>query len=60
MTNRGRAPLTAAGARHYVGGMAMDSPTLQRRLRGVFDARVFNHGDYNLVYAQPSGGSPAR
>lgn len=35
----------------------MDSPTLQRRLRGVFDARVFNHGDYNLVYAQPSGGS---
>lgn len=37
----------------YVGGM--DSLTLQRRLRGVFDARVFNHGDYNLVYGQTSG-----
>lgn len=35
----------------------MDSPTLQRRLRGVFDARVFNHGDYNVVYGQPSGSS---
>lgn len=37
----------------YVGDM--DSLTLQRRLRGVFDARVFNHGDYNLVYGQTSG-----
>ncbi|MDY6055692.1 hypothetical protein [Micrococcus sp.] len=35
----------------------MDSPTLQRRLRSDFDARVFNHGDYNVVYGQPSGGS---
>lgn len=35
----------------------MDTPTLQRRLRGVFDARVFNHGDYNVVYGQPSGSS---
>lgn len=33
----------------------MDSITLQHRLRGVFDARVFNHGDYNLVYGQTSG-----
>ncbi|MDO5633295.1 MAG: hypothetical protein Q4G34_00265 [Micrococcus sp.] len=33
----------------------MDSLTLQRRLRGAFDARVLNHGDYNLVYGQPSG-----
>lgn len=36
--------------------MPVDTPTLQRSLRGVFDARVFNHGDYNLVYGQPSGG----
>lgn len=35
----------------------MDSPGLMRRLRGAFDARVFNHGDYNLVYGQPSGTS---
>ena len=35
----------------------MDTPTLHRRLRGVFDARVFNHGDYNVVYGQPSGSS---
>jgi len=28
-----------------------------RRLRAAFDARVFNHGDYNLVYGQPSGTS---
>lgn len=37
----------------------MDSPRLMRRLRAAFDARVFNHGDYNLVYGQPSGvGAP--
>ncbi|MCK6094413.1 hypothetical protein KZX06_00810 [Micrococcus sp. EYE_162] len=35
----------------------MDSPRLMRRLRAAFDARVFNHGDYNLVYGQPSGSS---
>ena len=35
----------------------MDTPTLHRRLRRVFDARVFNHGDYNVVYGQPSGSS---
>jgi hypothetical protein len=41
----------------YVGDM--DSLTLQRRLRGAFDARVLNYGDYNLVYGQTSGsGTP--
>lgn len=33
----------------------MDSDSLQRRLRGAFDRKVMNHGDYNLVFAQPSG-----
>lgn len=37
----------------------MDTATLHRRLRSVFDARVFNHGDYNVVYGQPSGTSSA-
>jgi hypothetical protein len=37
----------------------MDGEDLKQLLRGVFDARVFNHGDYNLVYGQPSGtGNP--
>ncbi|MGW9549895.1 hypothetical protein ACWG8W_02450 [Citricoccus zhacaiensis] len=37
----------------------MDGEDLKHLLRGVFDTRVFNHGDFNLVYAQPSGaGNP--
>jgi hypothetical protein len=37
----------------------MDGEDLKQLLRGVFDARVFNHGDFNLVYGQPSGaGNP--
>ena len=47
--------MTRADGSAYVG--AMDTPTLHRRLRRVFDARVFNHGDYNVVYGQPSGSS---
>lgn len=37
----------------------MDSVDLQRALRRVFDTQVLNHGDYNLVYGQPSGSGPA-
>ena len=47
--------MTRADGSAYVG--PMDTPTLHRRLRRVFDARVFNHGDYNVVYGQPSGSS---
>lgn len=37
----------------------MDGEDLKHLLRGAFDTRVFNHGDFNLVYAQPSGaGNP--
>lgn len=37
----------------------MDSGDLKRVLRRVFDTQVLNHGDYNLVYGQPSGTGPA-
>lgn len=37
----------------------MDSGELKRVLRRVFDTQVLNHGDYNLVYGQPSGSGPA-
>ena len=37
----------------------MDSGDLKRALRRVFDTQVLNHGDYNLVYGQPSGSGPA-
>lgn len=38
---------------------AMNGEDLKRMLREAFDARVFNYGDYNLVYGQPSGaGNP--
>lgn len=37
----------------------MKSGDLKRVLRGVFDVQVLNHGDYNLVYGQPSGSGPA-
>ena len=37
----------------------MDSGDLKRVLRRVFDTQVLNHGDYNLVYGQPSGSGPA-
>jgi hypothetical protein len=38
---------------------AMNGEDLKRMLREAFDARVFNYGDFNLVYGQPSGaGNP--
>lgn len=57
MSSRVGAALTGHVAHRTVEIMSMDSPTLARRIRGAFDARVFNHGDYNLVYGQRSGGS---
>ncbi|MDI3330476.1 MAG: hypothetical protein QJR09_07020 [Micrococcus sp.] len=33
----------------------MNGEDLKRMLREAFDARVFNYGDFNLVYGQPSG-----
>ncbi|GAA4771802.1 hypothetical protein [Citricoccus nitrophenolicus] len=37
----------------------MDGEDLKYLLRGAFDSRVINHGDFNLVYGQPSGaGNP--
>jgi hypothetical protein len=37
----------------------MNGEDLKRMLRDAFDARVFNYGDFNLVYGQPSGsGNP--
>ncbi|MFC7402706.1 hypothetical protein [Citricoccus sp. GCM10030269] len=33
----------------------MNGEDLKQLLRGTFDSRVFNHGDFNLVYGQPSG-----
>ncbi|MGO1182537.1 MAG: hypothetical protein ACTHZ5_07725 [Micrococcaceae bacterium] len=35
----------------------MDSEDLKTTLRGVFDSRIFNYGDYNVVYANTSGSS---
>lgn len=37
----------------------MDNEDLKRALRSVFDHQVLNHGDYNLVYGQPSGSGAA-
>lgn len=37
----------------------MDGDDLKYLLRGAFDSQVLNHGDFNLVYGQPSGaGNP--
>ncbi|MEO9246579.1 hypothetical protein ABDK96_02665 [Citricoccus nitrophenolicus] len=37
----------------------MDGEDLKHLLREAFDSRVINHGDFNLVYGQPSGaGNP--
>ena len=33
----------------------MNGEDLKRMLREAFDTRVFNYGDFNLVYGQPSG-----
>lgn len=33
----------------------MDGDDLKYLLRGAFDSQVLNHGDFNLVYGQPSG-----
>jgi hypothetical protein len=37
----------------------MDAEHLKHALRELFQARVMNHGDYSLVYAQPLGAGPA-
>ncbi|MFC4372382.1 hypothetical protein [Citricoccus nitrophenolicus] len=37
----------------------MDGKELKRALRELFEARVMNHGDYNLVCAQLFGPGPA-
>ncbi|WP_246858552.1 hypothetical protein [Citricoccus sp. SGAir0253] len=36
----------------------MDGGELKSVLREAFEARVMNHGDYSLVYGQPSGPGP--
>lgn len=35
----------------------MDTGELEQTLRGVFDSRIFNYGDYNVIYANTSGSS---
>lgn len=35
----------------------MDTGDLEQTLRGVFDSRIFNYGDYNVIYANTSGSS---
>ncbi|WP_246858385.1 hypothetical protein [Citricoccus sp. SGAir0253] len=37
----------------------MNGEDLKQLLRGAFDARVLNYGDFNLVYGQPSGSGAA-
>lgn len=37
--------------------VAMDNEDLKKTLREVFDSRIFNYGDYNVVYANTSGSS---
>ncbi len=37
----------------------MDAEQLKHALRQLFEARVMNHGDYSLVYAQRFGPGPA-
>ncbi|WBL18598.1 hypothetical protein [Citricoccus sp. NR2] len=35
----------------------MDNEDLKKTLREFFDSRIFNYGDYNVVYANTSGSS---